>query len=123
MKDPNRPRRVAELLKRELAILIPREWDDPAAHQLTLTGAEVTPDLSQARVYFSLLAGASKAPQVAKSLNHAAGFFRHELRHRVGGKRGVPELRFYFDASLEEGDKIDRLIDRALTEDKQHPHD
>ena len=38
-KDSNRPRRVAELIKRELAMLIPRELDDPHAHEITITGA------------------------------------------------------------------------------------
>jgi ribosome-binding factor A len=118
-KDSNRPRRVAELIRRELAMLIPRELDDPHAHDITLTGAEVSPDLASARVYFSLLAGAAEANQVAKSLNHAAGFLRHALRGRVALKRGVPQLRFVFDESLERGARIDRLIEQALAEDKQ----
>ena len=119
-KDSNRPRRVAELIRRELAMLIPREFDDPHAHQITLTGAEVSPDLASARVYFSLLAGSAEAKQVAKALNHAAGFLRHALRGRVDLKRGVPELRFVFDESLERGARIDSLIEQAIAEDKTH---
>ncbi|MHB8535384.1 MAG: 30S ribosome-binding factor RbfA [Sulfuricaulis sp.] len=118
-KDSNRPRRVAELIRRELAMLIPRELDDPHAHQITLTGAEVSRDLSSARIYFSLLSGAVQAKQTAKSLNRAAGFLRHALMDRVS-LRSVPALRFYFDESVERGARIDSLIDRALAEDKQH---
>ena len=115
----NRPRRVAELIRRELAMLIPRELDDPHAHQITLTGAEVSRDMSCARIYFSLLSGVAEAKQVTKSLNRAAGFLRHALMGRVS-LRTVPALRFYFDESVERGARIDTLIDQAISEDKQN---
>ena len=116
-KDTNRPRRVAELIKRELAGLIARELDDPRAHQVTLTYAEISPDLKHARVYFSLLAGAQEAAPVAAALNRASGFMRHALAERLK-LRVVPDLRFEFDASLERGDRLTRLIERAVSEDR-----
>jgi ribosome-binding factor A len=119
-KESNRPRRVAELIRRELAMLIPREFDDPRAHQITLTGAEVSPDLSSCRVYFSLLAGSAGAQEAAKALNHAASFLRHGLKDRVSLRRGVPHLRFVFDESLERGALLDSLIEQAIEEDKTH---
>jgi ribosome-binding factor A len=122
-KDSNRPRRIAELIKRELAMIIPRELDGVYAHQVTLTYAEVSPDLTSARVYFSLLKGSAEAKQAAAALNHAAGFLRHALRDRVGAKRGVPALRFFYDESIERGARLTSLIDRAVAEDKEHPQD
>ena len=118
-KDPNRPRRVAELIRRELAMLIPRELNDPRAHEITITGAEVSRDFSSARIYFSLLSGSVEAKQTTKSLNRAAGFLRHALMRRVS-LRTVPVLRFYFDESVERGARIDSLIAQALAEDKTH---
>lgn len=118
-KDSNRPRRVAELIRRELAMLIPRELDDPHAHQITITGAEVSRDMSSARIYYSLLSGAAEAKQTTKSLNRAAGFLRHALMQRVS-LRSVPALRFYFDESVERGARIDSLIEQAISEDKTH---
>jgi ribosome-binding factor A len=118
-KDSNRPQRVAELIKRELAMLIPRELDDPHAHEITITGAEVSRDMSSARIYFSLLSGSVEAKKVTKSLNRAAGFLRHLLMEQVS-LRTVPALRFYFDESVERGARIDSLIDQALAEDKEH---
>jgi ribosome-binding factor A len=118
-KDSNRPRRVAELIRRELAMLIPRELDDPHAHQITITGAEVSRDMSSARIYYSLLSGAAEAKQTTKSLNRAAGFLRHVLMERVS-LRTVPALRFYFDESVERGARIDSLIEQAISEDKTH---
>ncbi|MBI3546164.1 MAG: 30S ribosome-binding factor RbfA [Gammaproteobacteria bacterium] len=118
-KDSNRPRRVAELIKRELAMLIARELDDPHAHDVTLTSAEVSRDMSSARIYFSMLSGAAEAKKTVKSLNRAAGFLRHALMQRLS-LRTVPALRFYFDESVERGARIDSLIEQALAEDKTH---
>lgn len=118
-KDSNRPRRVAELIKRELATLIARELDDPIAHKVTLTAAETSPDLASVRVYFSLLTGSAEAGAAARALNRAAGRLRHALRRRVSLKHGVPELRFVFDESLERGARVDALIERAIAEDAE----
>jgi ribosome-binding factor A len=100
-------------------MLIPRELDDLHAHEITITGAEVSRDMSSARIYFSLLSGSADAKQVAKSLNRAAGFLRHLLMERVS-LRNVPALRFYFDESVERGARIDSLIEQAIAEDKEH---
>ena len=104
-------------------MIIPRELDSPYAHQVTLTHAEVSPDLAAARVLFSLLKGSAEAKQAAAALNHAAGFLRHELRDRVGLKRGVPELRFVYDESIERGARLTSLIDRAVAEDRSKDRD
>ncbi len=137
-KDSNRPRRIAELLRRELAQLIPRELHHPLAHRITLTHAEMSRDLSSVKIYFTLLGGAAgpaAAPGVAppapsrepkdaaKALNHAAGFLRHALHGRVV-LRTIPELRFHFDEVVERGARLTGLIDRAVAEDKKEPpHD
>jgi ribosome-binding factor A len=118
-KDSNRPRRVAELLHHELARLLPRELDAPIVHRVTLTGVEVSPDLTHARIYFSLLAGSMEAKAAAAVLNEAAGHLRHVLRDRVRLKRGVPQLKFVFDESLERGARMDALIARAVSEDNK----
>ena len=122
-KESNRPRRVAELLKRELALIIPRELDHPLAHRITLTHAEAPRDMSSVKIYFTLLdGGAAAAKEAAKVLNHAAGFLRHALRGRVV-LRAIPELRFHYDESVARGARLTSLIDQAIAEDKEHPHD
>lgn len=115
-KESNRPRRVAELIKRELAVLIPRSLDDPRARQATITHVDVAPDLKSARVYFTLLAGAAGAEPVVELLRRAAGHLRRELAGRVA-LRVVPELRFDFDASIERGQRLTQLIEEAVRSD------
>lgn len=122
-KDSNRLRRVAELLHHELARLLPRELDEPIVHRVTLTGAEVSPDLTHAKIFFSLLTGSADAKLAAQLLNEAAGHLRHVLRGRVRLKRGAPQLKFVFDESLEHGAHMDALIARAVAGRKEPPHD
>lgn len=116
-KITNRPERVAELLKRELATLIPESVRDPHVARVTLTYAQVARDLSAAKVYFTLLGDVSKVKETERALNHAAGFLRHELRSRVV-LRSIPQLRFYYDASVERGARVSSLIERAIAEDR-----
>jgi len=108
-KDSNRPRRVAELLKRELAMMIPRELPGDIGRRITITDAEAAPDLKTVRVYFSMLGGAAEAADILPVLKQAAPHLRHLLKPRLS-LRYIPELRFYFDESLERGDRIDRLL-------------
>jgi len=115
-KDSNRPLRVAELIKRELAVIIPHELSDPRAHQVTVTHVDVSPDLKSARVYFTLLSGAAGAEPVVKMFAQSASHLRHALAGRVT-LRVIPALRFYFDSSIERGDRLSQLIDRAMRED------
>ena len=115
--ESNRPRRVAELLKRELAGLIQHDLTDPRCHGVTLTGAEVSPDLSTAKIYFTTLAGTGSATQSTAALNKAARFLRRRLMNRLA-LRGVPRLQFVYDESIEKGMTLSRLIDRAIAEDE-----
>ncbi|MHB8345753.1 MAG: 30S ribosome-binding factor RbfA [Acidiferrobacterales bacterium] len=115
-KGTGRTRRIAELLQRELAVLIPRELDDPRLLQLTLTGVDVAPDLSHAKVYITQLSGVANAPVTLAVLNGAAGFLRHALRRRLD-LRIIPELRFLYDESVERGAEISRLLERARAGD------
>lgn len=112
-KDGNRPLRVAELVRRELAVLIPRVLDDPRVQKATITYVDISPDLKSARVYFTLLAGEAAAQPVLAAFKKAAPHLRRELAGRVA-LRIVPELRFHFDSSIERGDRLSRLIDQAL---------
>ena len=116
-KDSNRPRRVGELIKRELAVMIPRTTADPRMQQATITNVDVSPDLKSARVYFTLLAGEAGAEPVLAAFRRASGHLRRELAARVR-LRVIPELRFQFDDSVERGDRVSRLIDEAIARDR-----
>jgi ribosome-binding factor A len=106
-----RQRRVAELIHRELSLLLLREARDPRLGSVTLTGVEVTPDLLLARVHFSVLGGEDEEQAALAGFEHASGFLRTELAGRVR-LRFVPELAFKLDKSSAYGQRIDQLLDQ-----------
>ena len=112
-RDFSRTLRVAEQVQRELADLIRLEVKDPRVGMVTLTGVEVAPDYSHAKVYFTLLGNTAQAESATEGLNHAAGFLRRELGRRIK-LRITPQLHFHFDESVERGMRLSKLIDSAV---------
>ena len=118
-REFSRTERVGDYLRRELAILIQREVRDPRLGMVSITAADVSRDLSHARVYFTLL-GCDSAEEAKPStgvLNGAAGFLRSALA-RDASMRSVPKLRFVFDSSVGRGRELEDLISRATRSDE-----
>ncbi|MCM3128759.1 MULTISPECIES: 30S ribosome-binding factor RbfA [unclassified Paenibacillus] len=101
--------RVNEQVKKELSLLIQSELKDPRIGFVTITGVEVTNDLSQAKVYLSVLGDEEQKNNSLKALDKASGFLRSELGKRVR-LRHVPELIFKIDESIAYGSRIEKLL-------------
>jgi len=105
-----RPERVGHLMRREIADILTNRLRDPRlGHWVSVTDVEVTPDLSFARVYVSVLSSGEERNEALRALSGAAGFVRRELAPRLN-LREVPEIRFVFDGSLETGARVDELL-------------
>ena len=107
-----RPQKVADLIQRELSDLLRREVRDPHVGMFTLTSVDVSPDLSHAKVFFTLL-NTEKKDDTSRALRRAAGFLRSQLAHRMK-MYTTPELRFVYDESVERGDRLSQLIDSVV---------
>ena len=84
---------------------------------VSVTKADVSPDLKNAKIYISVLGkNAEEAKQTFDAICEGAGFNRHELAHMMQ-MRTVQELHFLWDETMEYGDKIDRLIKQIHKED------
>jgi len=118
-KDFSRSRRIAEQIQRELADLVRLELKDPRVGMITLTDVEVTQDYEHAKVFFTSLGDATQAAAAVKGLQHAAGFLRSQLAHRLL-LRTIPQLHFVYDTSVERGVRLAHLIDEAVAADKSH---
>lgn len=118
-KEYSRTQRVADYLQRELAQLIQRELRDPRIGMVSITSVDVSRDMGYAKVYFTRLGSdsAEEAKETAEVLNKAAGFLRSQLS-RDSSMRSVPQLRFYFDASVGRGRDLEDLIRRAADSDR-----
>jgi len=89
--------------------MVETELADPRIGLVTFTGATITPDLRQARIYYSTLGDDEAKRRAADGLAHASGYLRREVGRRLG-LRFSPTLRFEPDRSLERADRIDRLL-------------
>ncbi|HEX9081502.1 MAG TPA: 30S ribosome-binding factor RbfA [Holophagaceae bacterium] len=120
-----RPERLEDQIHFLLSNLIQRELRDPELGFLTLTAVRLTPDRSLAKVYFTVLPpqGGDQEAQDAltrKALGRAAGFLRSQLASRLKMRR-VPELRFFPDATLQEGNHMETLLSEIQKERETRP--
>ena len=92
-KEFSRAQRIGDQIQRELAQLIRLEVKDPRLGGLvTITAVEVSRDSSHAKVFVTIM----------------------------GAEPEVPNLRFHYDESVIRGAQLSALIERAVSEDRQH---
>jgi ribosome-binding factor A len=104
-----RPSRIGDQLRAELSELIARQVHDPGIGFLTITHVKVTADLQLARVYYTTLGDEKARRESRRALDRAAPFLRRQLGTRLRLKR-VPQLEFFFDESVERGDRIEQIL-------------
>ena len=108
--DYQRSERVGELLTEVIADVLREDIRDPRVTAVTITAAKVTKDLRQARIYFTILGGASEnKDSVLAGLKSALGF----IRTRIGKQlklRFVPAIEFFYDESVDEAERIEKLL-------------
>jgi ribosome-binding factor A len=119
--DSGRDLRVADFVRDQLADIIQRQMRDPRVGMVNVNEVRVSRDLSYADAYVSSIevtTPEARAELVAV-LNRAAGFFRSELakRHRM---RTTPRIRIHYDELMEQGPRLEALIDEAVKADRRN---
>ncbi|MEE0968436.1 MAG: 30S ribosome-binding factor RbfA [Clostridia bacterium] len=102
--------RINDEMLKEVAMIL-REVKDPRVQRafVSVTAAEVTPDLKYAKIYYSFL-GKDDPKEVAKGLKAASGFIRGQIAKRMN-LRITPELSFFPDNSIKHGAHIATLLE------------
>ena len=103
--------RVADQIRRELAILVARDVADPRVGEVTVSGVDLSPDMRHAKVMVTPGRENDGDASVA-ALNRAAGFLRSRLGRRIRMRR-LPSLAFEHDRTLEHALRIEALIAEA----------
>jgi ribosome-binding factor A len=112
-----RTERVNDLIRDELSDLLLREVRDPRLGVLiSITRVEVAPDLSNARVFASVMGDEAEQDAALKALNAAAAFFHRELKKRIEMRR-IPFLTFRLDTSIAKAAEILSLINEVVPQD------
>ena len=125
MKEFSRTARIADFLKRELGSFIQKELRDPRLGMVSVIDAEVSRDMSHAKIYVTVMGkdSAEEAKESLAVLNKAAGFLRSQVA-KINNARTTPQLRFYYDSSINRGQHISKLIQDAVESDRsRYPED
>lgn len=115
MPDFSRSERVAEQVRRDLAVLIRERVKDPRVGMVTILDVELSKDLAHAKVWFDVLQE-DTAQDAEDALNHAAGYLRRELGRGLK-LRVTPNLKFFYDDTQTRGNELSALIDKAVASD------
>ncbi len=107
--------RVSGLIQEALSDLIKKNIHDPRLAMTTITKVKMSPDLKQARVYFTIYGDDSKSEAAAKGFESARGFIKRSLAPRLG-LRYMPDLKFFYDESFDYGSHIDQLLRKVSTD-------
>lgn len=104
-----RTARLDELLREEISSVMRRELDDPRIGFVTITDVEVTPDLSHANVWVSIIGSPDEKRQTMRALSHAMPFVRARLG-RLRLKR-IPDLHVKEDETAARGTRLLQILD------------
>jgi ribosome-binding factor A len=114
MSQGSRPDRVADQIRSEIASMLAREVHDPGIGFVTITRVQMTPDLQQARVFFTALGDERTRRGSERALERATPFLRRQIGSRLRLRR-VPELTFLFDESIAGQDRIEQILNEIRT--------
>lgn len=118
MAQGYRPDRVGDQIRQELSELLTRGTvHDPGIGFITFTRVKVSPDLQQARVYYTSMGDAQARRETEKALQRATPFFKRQVGKRLQLRR-VPELQFQFDESIGHQDRVEQIL-RDLHEEEK----
>ena len=101
--------RLNHAIQEEISVILMKEVKDQNIKFVTITGVEVTSDLSYAKVYYTVL-NREKMDETKKALEKASPFIRTKLAERIE-VRHTPELRFIYDKSILYGEHIEKIIE------------
>ena len=114
-----RPKRVADMIKNEIALLLLRKIKDPRLAHVVIVSAEATRDLRRATVYYSVLGSEKQLKDAADGLASAKGFIRSHLARELG-MRATPELVFKLDRAMIYQQEMESLL-KEIKKDAEPP--
>ena len=120
MKPYKRADRVAGHLHKALSDLLQRGVKDPRLESATITGVRMSADLKLAKVYYAVYGKTVDKDDIASGFNQAKGHIKRVLARNLGLKY-MPEIRFYYDESLDRGARIENLL-KSLNTGNESDH-
>jgi ribosome-binding factor A len=118
MPSEVRTQRIADRMQEDLSeMLVGNRIHDPRLSGVFVTDVTVDRELSYADIYVSAIEGSVRSKEVLKGLESASGFIRRELAARID-LRVFPKLRFHWDVTPENAEKVERILADIRNEQK-----
>ena len=105
-----RPKRVAEMIHKELAKRLLLEIKDPRVVPISITYVEVSGDLGVAKISYTPLGGGEPSAELVAGLTDAARHLRGPIG-RVLRLRTAPDLRFIYDTHTDEAVRMTSMLE------------
>ena len=108
----NRSEKIADLLKREVSLILSKEVKDPRLQNINITAVKVTDDIGIAYLYYTVIGKSIKKIESKIDSNILAklsGMIRSKLSKIIAIRR-VPKIIFKFDESIEYSENIEKLL-------------
>jgi ribosome-binding factor A len=111
--------RVASTIQQELAMIILRELADPRLVGLpSITRVKVSPDLSVADVFVTVMGTPGQQTAALNALKHSAGLMRTRLT-KVLTLRTAPFLKFHLDENARKEIEMLDLLRKVAAENEE----
>jgi len=110
--------RIQELIKELASNIILFRLKDPRLGFVTITKVDLSPDMRQAKVYYSVFGTDKDVKLTDAAIRHARGHVQREVAKRLH-VRFAPEIIFVFDEFPRKSIELSHLIDKALAEDAE----
>jgi len=110
--------RVAEAIRKEVSMIIHDEIEDPRLGFVTITRVELSADLRNAKIFFSVLGNGEAYKKTKDALDSALGFIRKLISERIN-LRFSPEIIFRDDRSSEYSVRIEEVLNEIRQKEEQ----
>jgi ribosome-binding factor A len=111
---------MSELIRHAIADAIATELKDPRVGFVTVTRVTVSPDVTHANIYVSVLGSEEEKESAMDGLGHAVGFLRTYLARHLH-IRTAPELHIELDRGLEHAARIDEILHKINETEERSP--
>lgn len=115
MKSYPRADRISKAVQKGVSEVLNRGLRDPRLEMTTITGVRMSSDLTTAFVYYIVNGNAVEKRAAAAGFKSAGGFIKRKLAKSLKMKY-MPDLLFYYDESIDYGEKIDSVLESLKTD-------
>ena len=112
----SRMQKINNQMKRDIGIILQQDFGDPRLSFVSITSVDCSPDLRNAKIFYSVLGDEEKAKEADGALKSAAGAIRRKISQRMN-MRVTPEIAFVYDKSIAHSFEIEEAI-RKIHDDE-----